>query len=131
MCRHEENICYIRINHEHNRKLVDRNLLLRDNGTVNIGNFMRILGPHLIIQEMQQNILVWLDPTALIIKTSTVFPNYIINSFVEGNKSGVVILNNTTLGIHRTQEIQTRCTGKYYDLSKTTWNFESRMWMLR
>ena len=42
----------------------------------------------------------------------TVFPKYIINNDIKGNKSGVAILNNTTLGIHPTQAIQTKFTGK-------------------
>ena len=47
--------------------------------------------------------------------TPDVFPNYIINNDIEGNKSGVAILNNTTLGIHRTQSMQKKCTGKHFD----------------
>ena len=50
MCRHEENICYIMINHDHNRQLFHRYLLMRDNGTVTISTFIRILAPHPIIQ---------------------------------------------------------------------------------
>ena len=45
-------------------------------------------------------------------KTPTVFPIYIINNDVEGNKYGVEILDNNTLGICRTQEMQTKCTGE-------------------
>ena len=37
VCRHEENIFCIIINHEDNRRLFNRYLLLRDNGTVTIG----------------------------------------------------------------------------------------------
>ena len=44
--------------------------------------------------------------------TTTVFPNYIINNYIEVNKYGVAIFNNTTLGIHRAQAVQTKCTGK-------------------
>ena len=50
MCRHGENISYIVINHNHNRSLFHRYLLLRDNGTVTIGTFMRIIVPYPIIQ---------------------------------------------------------------------------------
>ena len=46
----------------------------------------------------------------------TVFPEYIINNGIDVNKSGVAILNNTTLGIHRTQEIQKKITGKHCDI---------------
>ena len=49
--------------------------------------------------------LVFSDVSAFIMKNHTVFTNYIINNDIEGNKSGVAILNNTTIGIHRTQEI--------------------------
>ena len=50
MCRHEENLCYIMINHEHNRRLFPRDILLHNNGTVTIGNLMSIIAPHLIIK---------------------------------------------------------------------------------
>ena len=45
-------------------------------------------------------------------RNPTVFPKYIINNDIEANKYGVAILNNTKLGIHRTQAMQTKCTGK-------------------
>ena len=48
-------------------------------------------------------------------ETPTVFRNYIINNDVEGNKYGVAIFNNTTLGIHCTQAMQKKCTGKHCD----------------
>ena len=51
-------------------------------------------------------------------KTPTVLPIYIIDNDIEGNKYGVSIFNNTTLGILRTQKIQTKCTGKRYDRQK-------------
>ena len=115
MCRNEENIYYIMINYKHNRRLFHRYLLLRDNGTVTIGTLMRIIAPHPIIQEMQGIPLVFSYVPYLIMKTPTVFPNYIIKNDTEGNKSGVVIFNNTTLGILRTQAIQKKYTGKHND----------------
>ena len=48
-------------------------------------------------------------------KNPTVFPKYIINNNIEGNKYGVAILNNTTLGIHHTQTMQKKCSGKKID----------------
>ena len=62
-----------------------------------------ILAPHMIIQSMQGIPVVCSDTPDLIMTTPTVFPKYIINNDIEGNKSGAVILNNTTLGIHCTQ----------------------------
>ena len=56
---------------------------------------------------------------ALIMTTTTVFPKYIIDNYTEGNKSGVEILNNTTIGIQRTQEIQ-KNVQEYIAISKTT-----------
>ena len=47
------------------------------------------------------------------------FPSYIIKNNVEGDKSGIAILNNTTLGIHCTQEMQTKWTVKCYDCLRT------------
>ena len=64
---------------------------------------------------MQGINLVFTNAPALITKTPTVFPNYIINNDIEVNKSGVAILNNTTLGIFRTQAMYTKCTGKNFN----------------
>ena len=50
ICRYEKSLCYIMINNDHNRSLFHRYLLLRDNGTVTIGTFMRIIVPYPIIQ---------------------------------------------------------------------------------
>ena len=46
------------------------------------------------------------------------FPIYIINNYIEGNKSGVAILNYNTFGICRTQEIQKKCGGKHCDCQR-------------
>ena len=50
--------------------------------------------------------LVFSDAPDLIMTTPTVFLSYKINKYIEGNKSGVVVLNNTTLFIHHTQTVQ-------------------------
>ena len=78
-------------------------LLLRDNGMVTIDTFMRIIVPRPIIQEIQRISLVCSYVPALVTTNPTFFSNYIINNAIEGNKYGVEILNNTTLGINRTQ----------------------------
>ena len=50
MCMHEENLCCAMINHEHTRRFFQRDFLLRDNVTVEIGTFMSILASYLIIR---------------------------------------------------------------------------------
>ena len=120
MFRNEENIYYIMMNNDNNRRLFHRDLVLRYNGMVTIVTFTRILAPHPIIKEMQGIPLVFSDAPTLIMKNPTVFPNYIIKNDIKGNNYGVTILNNTTLGIHRTQEMQPNCTGKNCNLSKAT-----------
>ena len=57
--------------------------------------------------------MVFSDAPDFIMTTNTLFPKYIINNDIEGNKYVVAILNNTTLGIHRTQAIQKKITGKH------------------
>ena len=106
MCRHEENICYAMINHDHNKRLFHKYLLLQYNVTVAMGIFVRVVAKHPIIQEMQRIPLVWSDSQALNMTTLTVFPNYIIITDIEGNKCGVTILNNSTLGIYGTHAMQ-------------------------
>ena len=115
MGRHEENICYIVINCDHNRRLFHRDSSLQDNGTFTISTLMMILVPHPTFQETQVIPLVCSNTPALIMKIPTVFPIYIINNDIEGNKYGVSILNHTTLCIHRNQVIQTKCIVRYCD----------------
>ena len=55
---------------------------------------------------MQGISLVFSNAPDLIMKTTNLFPKYIIKKYIEVNKSSVEILNNTTLGIHRNQEMQ-------------------------
>ena len=55
----------------------------------------------------------------LIVKTPTVFTNYIINNDTEGNKSGATVLNSTTLGIYLTHSMQKKCTGKHFNRQST------------
>ena len=59
--------------------------------------------------------MIFSDAPALIMTTPIAFTNYIIKNEFKGNKSGVTILNNTTLGIHRNQEMQTKFTGTHYN----------------
>ena len=80
------------INHEHNRRFLNIYLLLRDNGTVTISTFMRIIVLHPSIQEMEGITLFFSDAPYLIMTNSTVFLNYIINNEIEGNESGVANL---------------------------------------
>ena len=115
LCRNEDKLCYIMINHEHNKRLFHRDLLLRDNGVVTIGSFMRLLAPHPITQTMQDIPLICSDSPALILNTPLTYPEVLINNNIEGNKSGIAILNNATLNILRTQASQTKCTGKHCD----------------
>ena len=77
------NIFYIMINHELNRMLFHRDSLLRDNETVTIRTFMRIIATHLIIQEMKEIPLFCSDAPDLIMTTPTVFLRYIINNDIE------------------------------------------------
>ena len=55
------------------------------------------------------------ESPALIVTTPNVFTNYMINNDIEGNKYGVAILNNTTIGIHCNQAMQTKRTGEKFD----------------
>ena len=61
MCRYEKSLCFIMINHEHNKRLFHKYLLLQGNGTVTIVNLMMILAPHRIIQEEQEITEKWVN----------------------------------------------------------------------
>ena len=79
---------------------------------------------------MQVIPLVLSDAPAFMTTTHTGFPKDIINNDIDGEKSGAAILNNTTLGIYRTQAMQTKSTGENCDSSNTTWHAESKMCVL-
>ena len=59
--------------------------------------------------------LILSDAPYFIVTIPIVFQIYIINNDIEGNKSGVAILDNTTLGICRTRSMQQTFTGKHCD----------------
>lgn len=115
LCRHENKLCYIFINHEQNRRLFHRDLLLRDNGIVTIGTFMRLLAPHPVLQEMQGIPMVRSDTPAVIMSSPNHYPPYSIAHELSNVRYGVAILNGVDISIHRTQAIQTKCTGKHCD----------------
>ena len=55
---------------------------------------------------------------ALMMTTTNVFPSYIINNDIEGNKYGVAILNNNKIGVNRNQAMHTNCAGKHCNFQR-------------
>ena len=115
LCRHENELCYIMMTNESNKRIFHRDLVLRDNGVVSIGTFMRILSPHPVQRNMQGIPLICADAPAVVMCMPSYFPSYDIVNTIQGNESGVAVLNNADIDIVRTVTIQTTCTGKHCD----------------
>ena len=115
MCRYKDELCYLMINREQNKRIFHRDLQLRDNGTVTIGTFMRVLAPHPIERTMQDIPMIRSDSPAVVLQTPSIYDSYPVNFDIEGNGSGVAVLNGANVSVARTFVTQTTCTGKHCD----------------
>ena len=115
LCRTGPSLVYIMMSHDMNRRLYHRDLLLRDNGTITVGSFLRILGPHPIIRNMNGIPLIKTDYPAIALETPDKLSPIFINSYIEGNKAGCAVLNGAIMKVTRSTPLQTTCTGKHCD----------------
>jgi hypothetical protein len=53
LCRNNNELCYIMMTSDTDKRLFHRDLMLRDNGTITIGLYIRLLAPHPIERNMQ------------------------------------------------------------------------------
>ena len=56
LCRNDEKLCYVMMNHELNKRIFHCDLLLRDNGKVACGPYLRLLAPYQV-EGMMEGIL--------------------------------------------------------------------------
>ena len=109
---------------DQNNMLFERNLEWRDDGTISIGTFLRILAPLPIENNMQGDIaLVKTQMPAVVMKRPSVLPSISINNMIEGNNSMAFVLNGVFLNLNRTVPVKTTCSGFLCDKQRCSdWN---------
>ena len=115
LCRNDSKLCYIMMNNESNKRIFHRDLLLRDNGTITCGTYMRLLAPYPVERMMEGIPLVKTSYPAIVMERPANVPAIVVNSYIQGNNSAVAILRGAILHVTRTTPIQITCTGKHCD----------------
>mmetsp|Transcript_16587 Transcript_16587/g.18921 ORF Transcript_16587/g.18921 Transcript_16587/m.18921 type:complete len:375 (+) Transcript_16587:144-1268(+) len=128
LCRavqEQSTLVYLMITNNTNYRLFHRDLILRDNGVICIGSFLRILCPFPITRSMQNIPLLTTDYSAIALQTPTVYPTIGINT--ETNESFAGIWNGSMLRITRTTPISTTCSSHLCDKQRPRdWTFSNR-----
>eukprot|EP00559_Dactyliosolen_fragilissimus_P002615 CAMPEP_0184868778 /NCGR_PEP_ID=MMETSP0580-20130426/31751_1 /TAXON_ID=1118495 /ORGANISM="Dactyliosolen fragilissimus" /LENGTH=333 /DNA_ID=CAMNT_0027369885 /DNA_START=200 /DNA_END=1198 /DNA_ORIENTATION=- len=125
LCRNNRSLCYIMISNEKNRRLFHRDLLLRDNGTITIGSYLRIIAPLPVERNMQENPLIESFLPAIAMKHPPKVSPIVINNYIEGNQSGVAFLVGASIKVHQITPLQTTCSGKHCDKQRPLeWTFK-------
>lgn len=124
LCRNNNELCYIMMTSDTNKRLFHRDLMLRDNGTITIGSYIRLLAPHPIERNMQGIPLIKSFFPIIAMEPPSVVNYIVVNTYIESNMSGVAVLKNAQLSVRRTTPIQTTCSGKHCDKQRPTdWAF--------
>ena len=115
LCRSGSTLCFIMISNDMNKRLYHRDLLLRDNGTITVGSFLRILALLPIKRNMNEIPMLHSFYPAIVMEPPEELKPIFIHSYIDGNKAGCTVLNGAYLKFTRTTTIETTCTGKYCD----------------
>ena len=84
-----------------NKALFDRNLELRDNGTITIGSFVRIIAPQPIEDYMNGDIpLLKTSASLIVLLRPRLMPTVTINYEVSTDQSMAFCLNNCILHLN-------------------------------
>ena len=126
LCRNESKLCYIMMTTDGNRRIFHRDLTLRDNGTITIGSYLRILAPEPVERNMQGIPLVKTFAMAVAMGKIFDLPAIPINNNIEGSNTGVAVLTNAEVEVRSTTPIQTTCSGKHCDKQRPLeWCFKT------
>jgi len=99
-----------------NNVLFERNLEYRDDGTISIGSFFRILAPLPIVNSMRNDIpLVKTQLPIVAMKRPVTLTSTPISLQIPENMSMAFVLNGQTLHLNRTVPLQTTCSGMLCD----------------
>lgn len=124
LCRNDSNLCYIMMTNDMNKRLFHRDLLLRDNGVLTIGSYIRLLAPLPVERNMQGIPLLNSYYPALAMEPPNQVSSIPINKYIEGNQAHCAFLKHVFVSIRRTTAVQTTCSGKHCDKQRPTdWAF--------
>ena len=98
-----------------NGRVFHQYLVLRDNGVINIGSYLRVLAPHQIDRNMQGITLIRTYYPAVALCPPIYLSAARVNTDMEGTKSLTAILNNCHVAINQTSPIQTTCSSNFCD----------------
>jgi hypothetical protein len=115
LCRNGGRLCYLMMTNEMNKRIFHRDLMLRDNGTITIGSYMRILAPYPIERNMKGIPLVKTHYPAIAMMVPIDLHSISINTYIQANQSSVALLKYCDVEVRRTTPIQTTCSGKHCD----------------
>ena len=118
LCRSKSTLCYLMITNDMNKRLFNRDILLRDNGTITVGTYMRVLAPYPITRKMKDIPLVNSFYPAIVIERPSRVYTVPVNTYIQANQSGVAVLKDVILSVQRTTPIQTTCSGKHCDKAR-------------
>lgn len=107
-----------------NNVLFDRNLEYRDDGTMTIGTFIRIMAPQAIENRMNGDAPLVKTPHPLILmKRPSTLQSVPIISELESDRSLSFVLNERTLNINQSYVVSTTCGGNHCDKQRISdWN---------
>lgn len=115
LCRSHGRLCYIMMTNDMNKRIFHRDLMLRDNGTITIGSFFRLLAPYPIERNMQGIPLVRSHYPIVALEYPSDLMSIPINTYIQANQASFAILKNVNVEVRRTTPIQTTCSGKHCD----------------
>ena len=106
-----------------NGRFFHQDLVLRDNGVITIGSYLRVLAPHHIDRNMQGIPLILTDYPDVDLRPHIYLSASCVNTDIEGTKSLAAIFNNFHVDINRTLPIQTMCSSHFCDKQRPhDWN---------
>ena len=95
-----------------NETLFDHDLQRRDNGTITIGSFFKIVAPLPIENNMKGDIpLIKTQTPLVLLKPPSTLPTIDIDMKIQENSSMAFVLNGLRLWINRTVAVKTTCSG--------------------
>ena len=93
----------------------NRNPDFRDNGTITVGSFVRIVNPAPIERFMQTIPLVCTDMRAVALRKPSLYNAIPINNNLDGNQAKAFVYNHSELQINRFSVLTSNCTGLHCD----------------
>ena len=120
----QSRVIYLMESKNSNNVLFDRNMEHRDDGTITIGTFVRIMAPQAIENRMNGDVPLVKTPHPLIVmKRPTVLPTVSIINEVQIDRSLAFVLNNRQLNVNQTFAVSTTCGGNHCDKQRCgDWN---------